>query len=101
MIKQQVALLATEGLELEFTDEAIVEIANVAEEVNRSLDNIGARRLHTILEKIMEDISFNAPELAAAARAKGLPPKHVVDKEHVSAAVGMLVKKVDLSKYVL
>ena len=62
MIKQQQALIATEGVELIFTDAAIRQISQVAEEVNTLVDNIGARRLHTILERILEDISFSAPE---------------------------------------
>lgn len=62
MIKQQQALIATEGVELIFTDAAKRRISQVAEEVNTLVDNIGARRLHTILERILEDISFSAPE---------------------------------------
>jgi ATP-dependent HslUV protease ATP-binding subunit HslU len=62
MIKQQQALIATEGVELILTDAAIRKISQVAEEVNTLVDNIGARRLHTILERILEDISFSAPE---------------------------------------
>jgi len=62
MIKQQQALIATEGVDLVFTEPAIRRISEVAEEVNTLVDNIGARRLHTILERILEEISFNAPE---------------------------------------
>ncbi len=62
MIKQQQALLTTEGVDLNFSDDAIHEISRVAAEVNSSIDNIGARRLHTVLERIVEEISFNAPE---------------------------------------
>jgi ATP-dependent HslUV protease ATP-binding subunit HslU len=62
LIRQQQQLLSTEGVELHFTDAAIKEIARVAEEVNTNVDNIGARRLHTVIERIVEDISFNAPE---------------------------------------
>lgn len=62
MIRQQQALIATEGVELIFTDAAIRKISHVAEEVNTLVDNIGARRLHTILECILEDVSFSAPE---------------------------------------
>ena len=62
MIKQQQALIATEGVDLVFTTPAIRRISEVAEEVNTLVDNIGARRLHTILERILEEISFNAPE---------------------------------------
>ena len=62
MLKQQQALLKTEGLELVFTDAAVKEIAKVAEEANTLIDNIGARRLYTIIERIIEEISFTAPE---------------------------------------
>ena len=62
LIIQQTELLKTEGIELVFEDSAIREISKVAEEVNQQVDNIGARRLHTVLERIVEDISFSAPE---------------------------------------
>ena len=62
MIKQQQALLTTEGVDLNFSEDAIHEISRVAAEVNASVDNIGARRLHTVLERIVEEISFHAPE---------------------------------------
>lgn len=101
MIKQQVALLATEGLTLEFTDAAVNEVSRVAEEVNRSVDNIGARRLHTILERILEDISFTAPEIVAEAKANGTEAKRVIDLEDVQKSVGPLMSRMDLSKYVL
>ncbi|KAL4448003.1 hypothetical protein ABPG75_005222 [Micractinium tetrahymenae] len=98
MIKQQQALLATENVELIFTDAAIREIARVAEEVNTNVDNIGARRLHTILERILEDVSFDAPE---KAKASGSQVTVVIDKEDVLAKIGDLLKKQDLSRYVL
>lgn len=102
MIRQQTALLHTEGLELHFTDAAIMEIARVAEDVNKSVDNIGARRLHTILERIVDEVSFSAPELAAQAQARGQDMYQVViDKEEVLSKMGDLLKKQDLSKYVL
>lgn len=63
-------LLAAEGIELEFTADALAEMTRVAEEVNRTLDNIGARRLHAVLERVVEEVSFSAPELVAAARTK-------------------------------
>lgn len=62
MLRQQQALLKTEGIELEFDSDAVSEIARLAEEINHSVDNIGARRLHTVLERILEEISFEAPE---------------------------------------
>ncbi|KAG2445966.1 hypothetical protein HXX76_000569 [Chlamydomonas incerta] len=71
LIKQQQVLLTAEGIDLEFTGDALAEMTRVAEEVNRTLDNIGARRLHAVLERVVEEVSFSAPELvAAAARAK-------------------------------
>lgn len=102
MIKQQQALLATEGVQLHFTDAAIHEIAQVAADVNRNVENIGARRLHTVIERIIEDISFNAPDLASKARESGKEGhQQVVDKEDVNAKLGDLLKTVDLSKYIL
>ena len=98
MILQQQALLSTENVDLHFTDSAIREISRVAEEVNTSVDNIGARRLHTILERIVEDISFDAPE---KSRENGAKLTVVVDKEDVLEKIGDLLKKQDLSKYVL
>lgn len=98
MIKQQQALLATEDVQLHFTDAAVKEIARVAEEVNTSVDNIGARRLHTILERIVEDISFDAPE---RSRETGAPVNVVIDREDVLKKIEDLLKKQDLSKYVL
>jgi len=62
VLKQQRALLETEGVDLSFTAEAVEHIAGMAAEINRTVDNIGARRLHTVLERIVEDISFTAPE---------------------------------------
>ena len=93
LIKQYKALMATEGVELEFTEDAIEEIAKIAEEVNEKTENIGARRLHTILEKIMEDYSFNAPDL------KG--QKVVIDAKTVREKLGDIVSNEDLSRYIL
>ncbi|EFN57346.1 hypothetical protein CHLNCDRAFT_56057 [Chlorella variabilis] len=98
MIKQQQALLTTENVELIFTDASIREIARVAEEVNTNVDNIGARRLHTILERILEDVSFDAPE---KAKESGSQVNVVIDKEDVLTKIGDLLKKQDLSRYVL
>ena len=103
MLKQQQALMATEGVALTFTDEAVREVAAVAHEVNKLVDNIGARRLHTILERIMEDISFHAPERAAAHAAGGQegPLLVAVDKAAVNKACAASLVKSDLSKFVL
>lgn len=99
MIKQQVALLATEGVELMFTDEAINEIARVAEEINTNVDNIGARRLYTIIERILEDISFEAPD-RASSEASG-NTTITIDKSDVTDKLSDLLQQQDLSKYVL
>jgi len=103
LLKQQQALMATEGVGLTFEEEAIREVAAVAHEVNRTVDNIGARRLHTIIERILEDVSFNAPERAAAHRAAvaagGEETLRVaVGLADVKKAVGPLLVKSDLSK---
>eukprot|EP01025_Chloroclados_australasicus_P009171 TRINITY_DN13524_c0_g1_i1.p1 TRINITY_DN13524_c0_g1~~TRINITY_DN13524_c0_g1_i1.p1 ORF type:complete len:506 (-),score=75.88 TRINITY_DN13524_c0_g1_i1:237-1754(-) len=102
MIKQHQALLLTEGIELHFTEEAKQEVSRVAEEVNKSVENIGARRLYTVLERIVEDISFFAPERAQEALAQG-KDKHVtvIDKEDVIKRVEDLMKREDMSKYIL
>jgi ATP-dependent HslUV protease ATP-binding subunit HslU len=86
-------LLGTEGLEIHFTDDAIDEIARTAEEINTTSENIGARRLHTIMEKVMEDISFEASDLD-----KG---QVKIDREYVRGKIGDIVKDADLSKYIL
>lgn len=89
---------------LSFTDEAVREIARVAEEVNLDVENIGARRLHTVLERITEQVSFDAPELVAEARKVHGPShviEHVVDKDEVLDKMEELLKKQDLAKYIL
>lgn len=103
MIKQQQALMATEGVELAFSADAVKEVAVIAHEVNRSIDNIGARRLHTVLERIVEDISFTAPERAAKHREEGGEGnfQHRIEKEDIRRAVGDLITKTDLSRFVL
>ncbi len=93
LLKQYRALLASEGVDLSFSEEAIGEIARDAERVNRALENIGARRLHTILERLLEDISFAGPENAGKAIRIELPD--------VQSALADLVKDEDLSRYVL
>lgn len=98
MIKQQQALMLTEGVNLHFTDAAIREIARVAEEINTNVDNIGARRLYTIIERIVEDISFDAPEQAKPGEE---PTSIIIDKEDILNKLTDLLQKQDLSKYVL
>ena len=93
LIKQYVALLKTEKVELEFTDSGIDLLAKVSTEVNASVENIGARRLHTLLEKILEDISFTASDRSGE--------KIVVDKKYIEKNLGDLTKDIDLSKFIL
>ena len=93
LLKQYKALLGAENVLLEFSDEAIREIARDAERVNNALENIGARRLHTILERLLEDISFAGPENAGKTIR--------IEIEDVRAALADLVKDEDLSRYVL
>ncbi|WP_158794502.1 ATP-dependent protease ATPase subunit HslU [Granulicella sp. L60] len=84
LVKQSVALLETEGLKLEFTKEAIAEMAHFAFRVNETTENIGARRLHTILERVLDEISFQAPDLLKSPRAE-ITEEGVVGEVHVSA----------------
>jgi len=93
LIKQYQALLATEGINLEFSDDAIRKIAEVAFEVNQTTDNIGARRLHTILEKLLEDLLFEAPDI-------GLN-RVVITPQYVEQKLGNIVKNKDLSEFIL
>jgi ATP-dependent HslUV protease ATP-binding subunit HslU len=93
LTKQYVALMATEGVTVEFTEEAISELARVAAEVNRRSENIGARRLHTVLERLLEEISFEAPDIEA---------KQIrIDAEYVRRRLEDIVKDDDLSHYIL
>ncbi len=93
LIKQYIALIETEGIAVEFTDEAVREIAALAAEVNRSMENIGARRLHTILERLLEDLSFEASEITLE--------KIVITPEYVKEKLKDIVKNKDLSQYIL
>jgi ATP-dependent HslUV protease ATP-binding subunit HslU len=93
LVKQYVALLATEGVSLEFTDGAIAEIARLANQINERIENIGARRLHTVMERLVEDISFTASDRSGE--------RLVIDPEHVRATVGHLLEGADLSKFIL
>ena len=93
IVKQYKALLETEDVELEFTDEALHHIAEIAEKANTSADNIGARRLHTVMEKLLEDLSFNADA------KKG--ERVVVDASYVDTALGDIVENQDLTRYIL
>ncbi len=91
--KQQKALLETEGVKVDFTDDAIDEIANLAYLMNEETENIGARRLHTILEILLEDISYNLPD----PDAKDV----VIDRTYVLDKLGEKIKEVDVDKYIL
>ena len=93
LIKQYVALLKTENVELEFSDDGIDTIANVASEVNATVENIGARRLHTIIEKILDEISFTATDRSGE--------KIIINKEYINKNLDYLVKDSDLSKFIL
>lgn len=93
LIKQYTALLSTEQIEIDFTKDAIDEIADIAAYVNEKTENIGARRLHTVLEKLLEDISFEAPE-----KKNG---QLTIDKEYVKDKLTDIVKDEDLSRYIL
>jgi ATP-dependent HslUV protease ATP-binding subunit HslU len=93
LLKQYRALLGAEGVELQFSEEAVREIARDAERVNRALENIGARRLHTILERLLEDISFAGPENTGKTIR--------IEVEDVRASLADLVRDEDLSRYVL
>ena len=93
LVKQYVALMETEGIALEFTAAAIHRIADFATIVNERTENIGARRLHTVMEKLLDDISFEGSDL---------PDKHVViDEDYVSRMLADIVKNDDLSRYIL
>jgi len=93
IVKQQQALLATEGIELSFTPEAIAELARIAAELNRSAENIGARRLITVVERVMDEISFTAPERGHGPLA--------VDADDVRRTLAPLLGKEDLARYIL
>ena len=93
LVKQYIALLETEGIDLEFTDDAIDSIAQFAGRVNEQTENIGARRLHTIMEKVLDEISFAGPDLE--------PKRQVIDAAYVSNTLQAIVKDQDLSRYVL
>ncbi|EAK1305803.1 ATP-dependent protease ATPase subunit HslU [Campylobacter coli] len=93
LLKQYSQLLKTENLELEFDDEAIKEIAKIASKANEEMQDIGARRLHTVIEKLLEDLSFEADEYAGK--------KFVVDKKMVEEKLGDIIENKDLARYIL
>ncbi|ABS22717.1 MULTISPECIES: ATP-dependent protease ATPase subunit HslU [Bacillus cereus group] len=93
LVKQYAALLATEGIEIEFSDEAIRKIAEIAYQVNQDTDNIGARRLHTIMEKLLEDLSFEASEITLE--------KVTITPQYVEEKLATIAKNKDVSQFIL
>jgi ATP-dependent HslUV protease ATP-binding subunit HslU len=93
LVKQYKALLATEQVTLDFAEDGIDALADTAAEINQSVENIGARRLHTVLEKVLEEISFTATDKAGSTL--------VIDRGYVSSKVGELAKNADLSRFIL
>lgn len=93
LVKQYTALLETEGIKLSFTEDAVTEVAKIAAQVNDSAENIGARRLHTIMEKLLEEISFAGPDL----KKKNIK----IDAVYVRKQLAEIVKDQDLSRYIL
>ena len=93
LIKQYIGLMKTENVNLEFTDEGIDSIADISTHINSTIENIGARRLHTILEKVLEDISFTASDKSGE--------KIIINKDYVEKNLGKIIKDKDLSKFIL
>ena len=93
LVKQYTALLETEGIKLSFSEDAVTEIAKIAAQVNQSSENIGARRLHTIMEKLLEEISFEGPDLKKKTVR--------IDAAYVQKQLSEIVKDQDLSRYIL
>lgn len=93
LIKQYTALLATEGVEIEFTDDAVAELARLAQQVNEQTENIGARRLYTLVERLLEELSFVAPEISGQ--------KVTIDSAYVGRQLTGVVEDTDLSRYML
>ena len=94
LIKQYKALLATEGVQLDFTEDAIDELATLAEDINTAVENIGARRLHTVLERLLEEVSFTASDQPSGTQI-------AIDRGYVRDHVAALAKNADLSKFIL
>ena len=92
IIRQNIELMKTEGVKLKFTDEAIEKIAEIADEVNKTLENTGARRLITVVEKVLEDLSFNAPDV---------DKDYTVTLETVEAKTKDLMQRADLRKHIM
>ncbi|GAG72673.1 unnamed protein product [marine sediment metagenome] len=93
LLKQYKALLATEKVKVNFSEDAVDEIASIAEKINDTNENIGARRLYTVMEKVMEDISFSAPDI----NKKNIP----VDRKYVQKQLKYIIEDQDLSRFIL
>jgi ATP-dependent HslUV protease ATP-binding subunit HslU len=93
LVRQYKALLGTEQVTLDFTEDGIDAIADTAADVNTAVENIGARRLHTVIEKVLEEISFTATDKAGSTLT--------VDRAYVTSRVGELAKNADLSRFIL
>ena len=93
LIKQYIGLLGTEEINLVFEEEGIEKLAELASEINQNVENIGARRLHTVMEKLLEDISYNASDIG--------PKKVEVSKKYVEENLEEIIKSQDLSKFIL
>jgi ATP-dependent HslUV protease ATP-binding subunit HslU len=93
LVKQYVALLETEGVRLLFREDAVAEIAQIAAQVNEKTENIGARRLHTIMEKLLDEVSYTAPEMQGKEIS--------IDAKYVQDRLNPILKDEDLSRYIL
>jgi ATP-dependent HslUV protease ATP-binding subunit HslU len=93
LIKQSVALMATEGVTLDITEDAIDALADIAVEINSTVENIGARRLHTVLERVLDDISFAATDKSGETVR--------IDRAYVTRMVADIARNADLSRYIL
>jgi ATP-dependent HslUV protease ATP-binding subunit HslU len=93
LIKQYSALLATEGVKLEFSEEGVAAVASFAAQINSSVENIGARRLHTVLERVLDDVSFSAPDRSGQVV--------LIDHKYVESHIGDLARNADLSRFIL
>jgi ATP-dependent HslUV protease ATP-binding subunit HslU len=97
LTEQYCALLKTEGLNIQFQPEGIKRLAEIAWQVNEKTENIGARRLHTLLERLLEEVSFSAGDLASAHDDKAI----LIDADYVNSHLGELAQNEDLSRYIL
>ena len=93
LLKQYVALMGTEGVDLKITDDAIDALADIAVDLNSSVENIGARRLQTVMERVLDEISFDAPDKNGA--------EFEINADYVRKSVGALAKNTDLSRFIL